>query len=94
MMDCDSRAVPIPVILSFVTTELVPGIVADPAIAFGKPIIQGTRIPAALVLAQLAAGIPEAELRSEYELTADQVRAALRYAAWLADQEVVRLRAS
>lgn len=75
-------------------TEIVPGIVADPAVAFGKPVIEGTRIPAALVLGQLAAGVPEAELCAEYDLVPEQIRAALRFAAWLAGQEAVRLRAS
>ena len=74
--------------------ELVPGVTADPAVAFGKPVIAGTRVPVALILGQLAAGINEAELQAEYDLTQDQVRAALRYAAWLASQEVVRVRAS
>jgi uncharacterized protein (DUF433 family) len=31
---------------------------------------------------------------AEYDLTHDQVNAALRYGAWLAGQEVVRVRAS
>ena len=76
------------------TQELVPGVTADSAVAFGKPVIAGTRVPVALILGQLAAGIDEADLRAEYDLTHDQVRAALRYAAWLAGQEVVRVRAS
>jgi uncharacterized protein (DUF433 family) len=73
--------------------ELVPGVVADPAVAFGKPVIAGTRVPVAVVLGQLAAGVSVDEVCSEYELSGDQVRAALRYAAWLADQETIRLRA-
>ena len=74
-------------------SEIVPGITADSDVAFGKPVIAGTRLPAAVVIGQLAAGIAEAELCAEYELTPDQVRAALRYAAWLADQESVRVSA-
>jgi uncharacterized protein (DUF433 family) len=73
--------------------EIVPGIVADSDVAFGKPVIAGTRLPAAVVIGQLAAGIGESEVCAEYELTPDQVRAALRYAAWLADQESVRVSA-
>jgi uncharacterized protein (DUF433 family) len=56
-------------------------------------VISGTRIPIASVLGQLAAGVSEQELRDEYDLTADQVRAALRYGAWLAEHEVVRAHA-
>jgi len=70
--------------------EIVPGVTADPKVSFGKPVIAGTRTPVALVLGQLAAGVSEQELRDEYDLSGDQVRAALRYGAWLAEQEVVR----
>jgi uncharacterized protein (DUF433 family) len=71
-------------------TEIVPGIVAHAERAFGKPVIAGTRIPAALILGLLAAGRPESEILAEYDLTTDQVRAVLRYAAWLADQQSLR----
>ncbi len=71
-------------------TEIVPGITADPEHAFGKPVIAGTRVQAARVLALLGAGRPEAEICAEYDLTGDQVRAALRYAAWLAEQQNLR----
>lgn len=74
--------------------EIIPGITADPAVAFGKPTFAGTRVPVVLVLGQLGAGVPETDLCAEYDLTVEQIRAALRYAAWLAGQEVVRLRAS
>ncbi|MFH0902428.1 MAG: DUF433 domain-containing protein [Pseudomonadota bacterium] len=70
--------------------EVVPGIVADPQVAFGKPVIEGTRISAALVLGLLAAGRPLAEICSEYDLTPEQVQAVLRYASWLADQQELR----
>jgi uncharacterized protein (DUF433 family) len=70
--------------------QIVVGITADPEVAFGKPVIEGTRIPAALILAQLAAGVSEAELCAQYELSPDQVRATIRYGAWLAEQDSVR----
>lgn len=70
--------------------EIVPGVTADPKVAFGKPVIAGTRVPVALVLGQLAGGVGVSELCAEYELTPEQVRAAMRYGAWLAEQETVR----
>jgi uncharacterized protein (DUF433 family) len=73
-----------------VAIEIVPGVTADPKVAFGKPVIAGTRVPAALVLGQLAGGVDLSELCAEYELTPEQVRAAMRYGAWLAEQETVR----
>lgn len=73
--------------------ELVPGITADPSVAFGKPVIEGTRLPVAVVVGQLASGMSVEEICAEYDLTKEQVQAALRYASWLASQEAVRVRA-
>ena len=70
--------------------EIVPGVTADPKVAFGKPVIAGTRVPVALVLGQLAGGVGVPEICAEYDLTSEQVRAAIRYGAWLAEQETVR----
>ena len=72
------------------SVEVVSGVTADPRVAFGKPVIAGTRVPVALVLGQLGGGVPVAELCAEYDLTPDQVQAAMRYGAWLAEQETVR----
>lgn len=74
--------------------EIVPGVTVDPKVAFGKPVIAGTRTPVAVILGQLAAGVSEQEVCAEYDLTNEQIRAALRYGAWLAEQEVVRATAS
>jgi uncharacterized protein (DUF433 family) len=70
--------------------EIVPGITADPSRAFGKPVVAGTRVSAATVLGLLAAGRPEVEIMAEYDLTIEQIRAVLRYAAWLASQQTLR----
>jgi uncharacterized protein (DUF433 family) len=70
--------------------EIVPGVTADPQVAFGKPVIAGTRVQVAQVLGQLGEGVTIAELCAEYDLTPDQVLAAMRYGAWLAEQETVR----
>ena len=75
-------------------TEIVPGVTADPKVAFGKPVIAGTRTPVAVILGQLAAGVLEQEVCAEYDLTKQQIQAALRYGAWLAEHEVVRATAS
>jgi uncharacterized protein (DUF433 family) len=70
--------------------EIVPGVTADPQVAFGKPVIAGTRTPVAAILGELAAGVSEQKLRAEYDLSEQQIRAALRYGAWLAEHEVIR----
>lgn len=61
--------------------ELYPGIISDPAILNGKPVIKGTRVPVALVLGKLASGMSIDEVIYEYYLNLEGVRAALGYAA-------------
>jgi uncharacterized protein (DUF433 family) len=68
--------------------EIVPGITRDSERAFDKPVIAGTRVTAAQVLASLASGRSETEIRAEHRLTSEQIRAVLRYAAMLADQNL------
>lgn len=64
--------------------EIFPGISVDPDIRFGKPCIVGTRMDVATVVGAVAAGESVETVAQEYELSAGQVRAALRYAAHLA----------
>jgi uncharacterized protein (DUF433 family) len=64
-----------------------PRIVIDPAICHGKPVIRGTRMPVALVLGSLASGMTYADLKREYDLEEDDIRAAMAYAAELVDGE-------
>jgi uncharacterized protein (DUF433 family) len=64
----------------------------DPAVCHGQACIQGTRIPASVVLANLAAGLTGDEiLRSYPSLTPAAIKAALAYAADLAQERVVAL---
>jgi uncharacterized protein (DUF433 family) len=64
--------------------EVFPGISMDPAIRFGKPCLVGTRIDVATVLGGLASGASAEDLESEYQLSHEQITAALRYAAHIA----------
>jgi uncharacterized protein (DUF433 family) len=67
-------------------------ITVNPAVVHGKACIRGTRIPVAVVLANLAAGLsPEEIIRSYPSLTAEAISAALAYAADLADERVLPL---
>lgn len=61
--------------------ELYPGVVSDPEILGGKPVIKGTRVPVALVLGKLAGGMSVEEVIYEYYLSNEAIRAALGYAA-------------
>ncbi len=72
------------------TTEIAPGIVVDPKVKVGKPIIKGTRVPVELVIGKLAGGMTQEEVMAEYRLSRDEVLAALRYAAHIISLEEVR----
>lgn len=69
--------------------ELAPRIVVDEEVAFGKPVIRGTRVPVALVIGKLAGGMSSAEVAEEYEIEREDILAALSYAARLVSEERV-----
>ena len=67
-------------------------IAVDATIAHGKACIADTRIPVAVVLANLAAGLtPEEIIESYPSLGLDAIQAALAYAADLAQERILRL---
>jgi uncharacterized protein (DUF433 family) len=70
--------------------EIAPGIVVDPAVCSGKPVIRGTRVPVALVVGKLAGGMSFEEIIAEYDLTEADIRAALGYAAQMLATEEIR----
>lgn len=69
--------------------EIFPGVKVDPEIMSGVPVIAGTRVPVEVILGHLAAGDTEAAVMAEYDLTADQIRAAFGYAAQVVASERV-----
>ncbi len=69
--------------------EIAPRITIDEGVAFGKPVIQGTRVPVALVVGKLAGGMSITEVSREYEVEPEDVLAALSYAAWLLGEEQI-----
>jgi uncharacterized protein (DUF433 family) len=62
-------------------------IVIDPAICHGRPFIRGTRMPVSLIVGSLAGGMSYEELGKEYDLSVEDIRAALKFVGKLADQE-------
>jgi uncharacterized protein (DUF433 family) len=67
--------------------EIFPGISMDPNVRFGKPCIAGTRVDVATIIAALAEGDGISAVAEELRLSELQVRAALRYAAHVADHQ-------
>jgi uncharacterized protein (DUF433 family) len=64
--------------------EIFPGISMDPAVRFGKPCLIGTRIDVATIVGALAADESYEEVAKAYDVTREQILAALRYAAHVA----------
>jgi uncharacterized protein (DUF433 family) len=68
-------------------STMIDRIVIDPKICHGKPVIRGTRTPVAIVVGSLAGGMSFEEVQREYDLTIEDIRAALKFAGELVDQE-------
>jgi len=71
--------------------EISPGITIDAGVHHGKPVVKGTRVPVALVLGQLAAGVTHAELEAEFDIDEEGIRSALRYATDLVASQAAHL---
>ncbi len=58
-------------------------IVLDPAIAHGKPVIRGTRLPVTVVVGSLAGGMTFEEVQREYgNTTSPPTTSGLRSSSW------------
>ncbi len=65
-------------------------IVIEPDLHHGDPCIKGTRIPVATIVGSLADGMTAEEIREAYsQLTDEDIRAALAYAAEVIHQDVL-----
>ncbi len=64
----------------------------DPLVCHGRVCIRGTRIMVSVILDNLAAGTSTAEILQSYpSLTAEDIQAAIAYAAELARERVIPL---
>ncbi len=61
--------------------ELSPGVISDPEILGGRPVIKGHRITVSQVIGHIAAGDSIEEVRENYALTEAEILAALNFAA-------------
>lgn len=64
-------------------------IIIDPDICQGKPVIRGTRVPIVRIIDGLAGGMTKEEILQEYEVTEEDIAAALSYAARLIEAEEI-----
>ncbi len=66
----------------------------DPALMGGRACIRGMRVPVSLIINLVANGMSEREVLEAYPyLEPEDVRQALHYAAWLADEGVYPMEA-
>jgi uncharacterized protein (DUF433 family) len=70
--------------------SIAPRVTVDENVRFGRPVIEGTRVPVELIVAKLAGGMSVEDICDEYEITGEDVRAALGYAAHVLASEQVR----
>ncbi len=61
----------------------------DPNICHGKPCIKGTRVMVSVILDNLAAGESREVIKRGYNVTEEDIQAALHYAADLARDRVI-----
>ncbi len=67
-------------------------ITIDPEICTGKPCIRGLRFPVSRLLGLLASGESREEILKEYPyLEPEDIDEALRYAAFLAEEETLEI---
>jgi uncharacterized protein (DUF433 family) len=65
-------------------------ITCDPRVMGGKACVRGMRITVSLVINLVASGMTEGEILAAYPiLELEDIRQALRYAAWLAEEAVL-----
>jgi uncharacterized protein (DUF433 family) len=69
---------------------IAPRIAADPNIHFGRPVIDGTRVPVDVIIGKLAGGMTVDEVAQDYRIERDDVLAALSYAARLLADDHIR----
>jgi len=68
--------------------EKLDRITVDPSVCLGQPTIRNTRITVSVILKMLAGGKLVEEILEAYpELEAEDVRQAVKYAAWVVAEE-------
>jgi uncharacterized protein (DUF433 family) len=72
--------------------EIFERITIDPKVFGGKPCIRGMRFPVSKILDLIAADVSRKEILDDYPyLEEEDIRQALKYAAWIAQEETVEI---
>ena len=60
----------------------------DPRIHHGQPVIKGTRVPVTRILAEVAGGMSFEHIQQQYDVTPEDIRAAVAFANELVEHQV------
>ncbi len=64
----------------------------DPDVLCGKPVIKGTRISVELILEKIASGSSFSEIIYNYDITEDDIKAAIAYAyEIIANEDIIEV---
>ena len=64
-------------------------ITVDPNVCLGQPVIRGTRITVSVILKMLASGKSIQDVLEAYpELEEEDIRQAIKYAAWVVSEQL------
>lgn len=69
--------------------QLSTGVIIDPSVRSGRPVIRGTRVPVDIIVGRVAAGMAIQAIADEYGITEKDVYNALLYAAQRLTEEQV-----
>ncbi len=67
--------------------DIAPGVVSDPDILGGRPVLRGRRIAVSQLVDQLAGGMTLDEIQEDYHLSDDEIQALLNYIAQVVRQD-------
>lgn len=69
-------------------------ITQDPGLMGGKPCVRGMRVTVGMIVGQISAGLSIDEVLNEYPyLEREDIKQALRYAAWRSEEREITLAA-
>ena len=72
--------------------ELLKRIEVNPEVLCGKPVVKGTRISVELILEKIALGYSFDEIMYDYDVTEEDIKAAVTYAYQLvANEEIIEI---
>jgi len=67
--------------------EITPGVISDPEILGGRPVLRGRRIAVSQLVDQIAGGMMLSEIQDDYQLSDAEMRSLLGYIAQVVRQD-------